>query len=1212
MPYMNTKVVKLLKFSFGSFLRAFIWMLSLVAATSARADYPLVSHKYAADPTALEFNGRLYLYCSNDTDNDTNSYTMHSISCYSSDDLKNWTDHGEVLQVPRDVSWATLSWAPSAISNNGLVYLYFANGAGSIGVATNSSPTGTFKDAKGSALIDSSTPGASSPTQWYFDPCAFIDTDGQPYMYFGGSAPTNSRVIQLGTNLTSVSGSATGPSTTIFFEASHMHKRNGIYYLTYSTTPSAGMTIYCETNSNPTNGFVPQGTVLPNPPVNVFNNNHHSIVSFGGNWYVAYHNRFVAKANGLSDAVAVYKRSLCLDALNYNPDGSIIQVTPTSNGLPQLKYLNPYNRTEAETIAQQNGIFTEPCSEGGLNVTNVANGNWIMVRGVDFTSAGATNFTARIAGVGPGGNIELRLDGTNGTLIGTCAVSATGGWQTWANASCAVSNAAARNVHELYLKFTGVSATNLFNFNWWRFQSATNSSSVSLVKFEAESGVLGSNFAVTNGTPTFISITNNLAASNPGDASRVASYTVTFPAAGTYDLYARVRVGLGTFNDDSMFYGNGFGAKNPALNSDWVLVNGLGDKGFAVATNIVTGSGTVASGVWKWINLSQFAPGPIFTVTNGGLTQTFQIGAREDGLDMDAFVFGLNGVSFTVADLDAGAGGTLPDGSSTINWNDTRQTMDGFGGGVVFLVPGSLDPVTDANMNTLFGTNTNQLALTLLRVRIDPTTNWSAALSDAQKAIARGAGVLATPWTPPASMKDNGALTNGSLLPAQYANYASYLKKFSDYMTSNSAPLRAISIQNEPDWATTYESCVWNSNQFLSFFRTNAAAIGSTPVMMPESLGFNFNYSDATLNDAVAVTNVDLIGGHLYGVTTIQDYTNAHAKGKPTWMTEYLENDQTIESAITTAKQVHDCLTTGNMSAYIWWKCLGDANGLVDASGVIQKRGYVMSQFSRFVRPGYIRIGTTGSGSGFVSAYRNTNATQFAIVAINNNSIAFNEAITLTNFPTASVTPWITSASQSVAAQSPFVVSNGTFTYTLPPESIVTFAGQLNTSPAFAAVSGQTINPGVTVLVTNSATDPDVPAQTLTFSLLAAPTNATLTSLNASNALFTWRPLISQAASTNSIQVKVADNGTPNLSATNNFIITVNPSSQPTLNSIALDSQVSLSATGMLGPDYSLFTSTNLVSWQFLFTTNPTAMPVTLTDTNRSDAARFYRLQLGP
>ena len=1193
--------------------RLLVFVVLSAATVAVRADYPLISHKFSADPTALEFNGRLYLYCSNDTDNDTNGgYTMHSITCISSDDLKNWTDHGEVLQVPRDVSWATYSWAPSAISNNGVIYLYFANNAGSIGVTTSSVPTGPFKDAKGSALINSSTPGASTPNQWYFDPCIFID-GSTPYLYFGGSDPTNARVISLTSSLTSVSGSATSMASSNFFEASFMHKRGGTYYFSYSSRPSAGLKIQYATNSNPTTGFTFVGDAMPNPPHDANNNNHHTFFSYQGNWYVAYHNRYVAEQMGIS---TTYKRNACLDVLNYNADGTLQLVVCTTNGLAQLKYLNPYNRTEAETMAAQSGIFTETCVEGGLDVTNIANGIWTMVRGVDFTSAGATNFTARIASAGPGGNIELRLDATNGTLIGTCPVTATGGWQSWVSAVCPVSNATARGVHDLYIKFTGASATNLYNLNYWQFQSSTNSSTAAaLIKFEAESGVLGSDFALSNSTvPAYITITTDDIGNIPSNSLRVATYTVTFPAAGTYDLYAHVRVGPGVANDDSLFYGNGFGAKSPANSADWILVNNLAGVGFTAATNIVTGGGTAGAGVWKWINLSQFAPGPNFTVTNGGLTQTFQIGARETGLDMDAFVFGVNGVNFTVSNLDSGSGGTLPDGNCTINWNDARQSIDGFGGGVVFLTPGSLDPVTDANMDTLFGTNYNQLALTLLRVRIDPSTNWGVALADAQKAVARGAGVLATPWTPPASMKDNGVLTNGSLLPSQYANYASYLKKFADYTAANAAPLRAISVQNEPDWPATYESCVWSSSQFLSFFRTNAAAIGNTPVMMPESLGYNFTYSDATLNDAVAVTNVDLIGGHLYGVTTIQDYTNAHSKGKPTWMTEYLVNDQTIESAIDTAKQIHECLTIGNMSAYIWWKCLGDINGLVDASGVIQKRGYVMSQFSRFVRPGHVRIGTTNLGSGFVSAYRNTNATQFAIVVINNNSIAFTQVVNLNNFPTANVTPWITSASQSLAAQTSFVVSNATFTYTLPPESIVTFAGQLitNTLPAFIAVSPRTVNPGVTVLITNVVNDPDLPAQTLTFTLLAAPTNAALASLNASNALFTWRPLISQANSTNAIQVKAADNGSPNLSATNNFVITVNAAGQPTLNSIVVGNQVTLSATGMIGPDYSLFTSTNLVGWQLLFTTNPAAMPVRFTDTNRSDVARFYRLQLGP
>src|ERR1051326_8788145 len=445
----------------------------LFASSSARADYPIVSQRYAADPTGVEFNGRLYLYCSNDDDNGTNGYVMHSLTCFSTDDLKNWTDHGVVFQTPQNASWASLSWAPSVISNKSKLYLYFGNGASSIGVATSSVPTGPFVDARGSALVTASTPGASTPTQWLFDPGAFLDDDGQPYLYFGGQYPTSARVILLNANLTSVSGSALPMFATNFFEASYMHKRNGIYYYTYCDRFEVGAEIYCETNSNPTNGFVPQGTVLSNPPQNVNNNNHHSIFSYLGNWYIAYHNRAAALANGLSNGDAVYKRSVCLDRVNYNADGSIQQVTVTTDGLPQLKNLNPFTRVEAETIAQQVGIKTEVCTEGTLDVTSITNGSWIRVRGVNFGS-GASRFFARIASAGSGGSIELHLDGLAGTLVGTCAIAPTSGWQNWNTLSCNVSGAS--GVHDVYLEFTGGTG-NLFNLNWWQFQPAATSSS---------------------------------------------------------------------------------------------------------------------------------------------------------------------------------------------------------------------------------------------------------------------------------------------------------------------------------------------------------------------------------------------------------------------------------------------------------------------------------------------------------------------------------------------------------------------------------------------------------------------------------------------------------------------------------------------------------------------------------------------------------------
>ena len=424
----------------------------------------------------------------------------------------------------------------------------------------------------------------------------------------------------------------------------------------------------------------------------------------------------------------------------------------------------------------------------------------------------------------------------------------------------------------------------------------------------------------------------------------------------------------------------------------------------------------------------------------------------------------------------------------TVDWNDVHQRIDGFGGGVVFMNPASLDPVTDANMDTLFGTaNTNQLGLTLIRVRIDPMTNWTAALSDGQKAIARGARVLATPWTPPPGMKNNNNIVEGSLLTSQYANYATYLNNFAGYMASNGAPLAAISIQNEPDANVNYESAIWTGTTIKNFCHSNAAAITFAPVMIPESESFVFNFSDPTLNDPVAAANVTFIGGHLYGVNTITDYPNAHNKGKPTWMTEFLVNDQTIGTAIDTAQQIHDCLTTGNMSAYIWWKCLGDANGLVDASGVPQKRGFVMSQFSRFVHPNYHRIGVSNSATTTISAYKDSVSPAFAIVAINTNTNAtITQTFILTNFDAVSVTPWITSATSSLGVQPAVGLTNGAFTYTLPAQSVVTFVGQVPsisnvivTARPNSAILSWTVSGGATSVLRYGTT----PACTLTYQL---------------------------------------------------------------------------------------------------------------------------------
>jgi arabinoxylan arabinofuranohydrolase len=437
-------------------------IFSGLIATSAPAfaDYPIASHRYLADPGSLVLDGRVYLYNSNDDDNaEAGGYSMHSIVCLSSSDMKNWTDHGIVFQVPQNASWAQNSWAPQPVARDGTVYLYFGNSGSGVGVAKSSSPIGGFVDARGSVLVDGSTPGASGPDSWLFDPGILIDDDGQAYLAFGGNGESNARIIRLGSDLTSVSGTAAPFSPRGFYEAAFLFKRNDLYYLAYSTNPANGLRIDYLTSSSPMSGYTYRGVIGDQPPTNG-DNNHASQFEFNGQWYHAYHNRKVATDTGTPKT---YKRNIALEVMNFNADGTIQQVTYTTDGVPQVGHLDPYARVEAETTNAQSGIETEPCADGGMNVTAIDDGDWIRVRGVDFDFSGADEFSARVASNTNGGSIELRLDEEDGPLIATCTVPNTGGPQAFETTTCAVSGAT--GVKDLYLKFAGSD----FNVDSWQF-----------------------------------------------------------------------------------------------------------------------------------------------------------------------------------------------------------------------------------------------------------------------------------------------------------------------------------------------------------------------------------------------------------------------------------------------------------------------------------------------------------------------------------------------------------------------------------------------------------------------------------------------------------------------------------------------------------------------------------------------------------------------
>ncbi len=388
-----------------------------------------------------------------------------------------------------------------------------------------------------------------------------------------------------------------------------------------------------------------------------------------------------------------------------------------------------------------------------------------------------------------------------------------------------------------------------------------------------------------------------------------------------------------------------------------------------------------------------------------------------------------------------------PPGVATINFGSANQTIRGFGGSTAWM-----PEMPSGQASALFGNSANQLGLSILRLRIDPSSvtggsNWATELGNAQEAQALGAIVFATPWTPPAAFKSNNSTIGGVLNPGSYAAYATYLENFVTYMSNGGVNLYGISMQNEPDANVTYESCSWTGATMDTWVANNSSVL-TTRLMMPESESFNTSLSDAALNDTNAVGHIAIVAGHIYG-TTPSYYSNAESKGKEVWMTEHYLSPSGAQPAITdalaAAKEINDSLTVGDYNAYLWW-WVADWNpgtgvtnyGLLDANNNPTYYGYALAQFSKFVRPGYVRSTATPNPSTnvYVSAYQGNG--HYVIVALNMGTSSLSQPFTVQNGTITSLTPYQTTSTGGLVQQSSVTVSNGQFTYTLPAQSITT------------------------------------------------------------------------------------------------------------------------------------------------------------------------------
>ena len=478
---------------------------------------PLIDYDFGADPFALEYNGRVYVYMTADQfeyDQNgniiDNTYSkINSLHVISSADLVNWTDHGFIpVAGPNGVAkWANNSWAPAIaykqIDGQDKFFLYFCNGGGGIGVLEGDSPVGPFTDPLGHALIDGSTPGTQG-VPWIFDPAVMVDDDGTGYLVFGGGIPAgqdlnpkSARIVRLGDDMISLDCEPVMIDAPCMFEDGGIHKANGKYYYTYCSNfsgnhsavegyPGYGIICYM-VSDDPLGPYEYCGEILQNPSTyfGVGGNNHHAIFNFKGTSYIVYHAQTLGQAMGIEKGY----RSTHINEVEYYADGRIVPIQADREGISQLETMSPYQLTAGETIAWQAGIKVEACDQPGQGlsevnnrtVTDIQNGDWIAVAGLDFGDKGAASFTASIAAQA-GGAVELRVDSPDGTVVGTLTVPAGDG--TYQTLTCDVEGLT--GVHNLFMVFTGDDqAENLMSLDTWQFTEAGESASANKALLQA-------------------------------------------------------------------------------------------------------------------------------------------------------------------------------------------------------------------------------------------------------------------------------------------------------------------------------------------------------------------------------------------------------------------------------------------------------------------------------------------------------------------------------------------------------------------------------------------------------------------------------------------------------------------------------------------------------------------------------------------------------
>ena len=391
---------------------------------------PIVQTCYTTDPAPLVSGDRLYVYTGHD-ENNADFFWMQEWRCYSTNDMVNWTDHGSPAAL-ETFSWADdRAWAPQCIERNGKFYLYVpahckTSGTMAIGVCVSDSPTGPFVDPIGKPLADGS---------WDFiDPTVLIDDDGQAWLYWGNPklyyAKLNDDMISFvdgvhQMDMSTLPGYTEGPwimkrQVPVMKKGKVTKKTRGQYYLMYACGGIPERISYAVGNS-PVGPWEYKGDIMPLTDTGSFTN-HAGLMDFRGHSYFFYHTGKLPGGGG-------FARSVAVEEFKYNADGTLPTIPMTEEGVKAIATFNPYAKVEAATMAQSKGLTTQQFGDGNVYVSDIHNGDWMMLRNVDFGNVALNramkSFTVSAASALRGGTIELRADSREGDIIASIDITGT-------------------------------------------------------------------------------------------------------------------------------------------------------------------------------------------------------------------------------------------------------------------------------------------------------------------------------------------------------------------------------------------------------------------------------------------------------------------------------------------------------------------------------------------------------------------------------------------------------------------------------------------------------------------------------------------------------------------------------------------------------------------------------------------------------------------